>query len=77
VQPEPDGEGGWARDQQGQERVDAPADVQRVGQVGAQHQELAVRHVQHPHQPVLEIEAEGHQGIDAARGEPPDHHVDQ
>ena len=41
--------------------------VRHPGEVGAQHQELAVRDVQDAHQAVLQVQAERDQRIDAAR----------
>ncbi len=48
------------------QRRDAERRLRRPGEEGAEHQELAVGDVQDAHQPVLQVEAERDQRIDAA-----------
>ena len=49
-----------------QQRRQAQRGLRHPGEVGADHQELAVRDVQDAHQPVLQVQAERHQRVDAA-----------
>ena len=52
-------------DRDHQQRRDPQRGMRRPGEKGAQHQEFAMRDVEHPHQPVLQVEAERDQRIDA------------
>ena len=75
VQRHADGEGRGRGDEQGEQRRHAPPRVQGEGEVGPEHQELAVRDVEHPHEPVLEVQPQRDERVDAARREPADDDV--
>jgi len=65
VDPEPDHEEDERDDGHEHERVHLQHGVREPREIGAEHQELAVRDVHDAHQPVLQVEADGDHGIDA------------
>src|SRR5438093_1559519 len=65
------------RDHEREQRVHPPRRVQRIGNVGAEHEELTVGDVEHAHQAVLEIEAQRDQRVDAADDQATERHVEE
>ena len=75
MQREPEQEHRARRHRQEPERARSRRRAQRVGQVGTDHQELAVRDVHDAEQPVLQIETDRDQRVDTAGDEAGDREV--
>ena len=62
-------------DHQGNERADPKECIEGPGGKGPKHDELTMRYVQYPSDPVLEAEPHGDQGVDPAHDETAYDHV--